>query len=125
MPVSFKIDKERKLVICTVFGELVDADGPTGQRLLLEDPDFDPSFSQLLDLTQVTKVDMDAETVRTLARTSVFSSDARRALVANSAVLFGFARMFELLREPVGGAPVQVFRSREEALHWLLEENAK
>jgi hypothetical protein len=119
MPVSSKVDKARRLVICAVFGDAVTQDGPALQRLIIEDPDFDPGFSQLLDLTAVTKVDVDAEVIRTLAQTSVFSPGARRAFVADNPVMFGFARMFEMLHETRGGAGVRVFRSRDEALHWL------
>jgi hypothetical protein len=116
IPVSSKIDKRRKLAICEAFGHVVGEDRPA---LQLEDPDFDPSFSQLLDLTEVTKVDVDAEVIRTPAQTSVFSLGARRAFVADNPVMFGFARMFEMLHETRGGAGVQVFRSRDEALRWL------
>jgi hypothetical protein len=121
MPVSSKIDKGRKLAICAVFGEVANADGPELQRLLVEDPDFDPGFSQLLDMTQITKVNIDAGAIRTLAQTSVFSPSARRAFVADDAVVFGFSRMFEMLRETTGGTAVRVFRKRDEAMRWLLE----
>ncbi len=121
MPVSFKIDKDRKLVICELFGDVVDEDGPALQRLIREDSDFDPAFSQLLDMTRITKMGVTAETVRTLAQTSVFSPNARRAFVAENAVVFGFARMFEMLRETKGGSGLRVFRSRVEALQWLSE----
>ena|ERR1700682_5115269 len=121
MPVSSKVDKDRKLVICELFGDITDEDGPALQRLIRDDPDFDPSFSQLLDMTGITKAAISAETIRTLAHTSVFSPNARRAFVADNAVVFGFARMFEMLRETKSGSGVQVFGTRDEALHWLLE----
>jgi len=123
MPVSSKIDKEHRLVICEIFGDVVDEDGPALQRVIREDPDFDPSFSQLLDMTGVTRVDANAETVRRLAQTSVFSTNARRAFVANSDVIFGFARMFEMLRESAGGTALRVFRSRDDAMRWLLKDD--
>jgi hypothetical protein len=123
MPVSSKIDKEHRLVICEIFGHVVDEDGPALQRAIREDPDFDPGFSQLLDMTGVTKVDANAETVRRLAQTSVFSPNARRAFVANSDVIFGFARMFEMLRESAGGTALRVFRSRDDAMRWLLKDD--
>ena len=122
MPVSSKIDKERRLVICEAFGDLVSEDGPALQRLIADDPDFDPSFSQLLDMTRVTSVDVNAEAVRRLAQTSVFSPAARRAFVVNSEVLFGFSRMFEILRDAKGATAVKIFRSRDEAMRWLLQD---
>ena len=123
MPVTSKIDKEHRLVICEVFGDVVDEDGPELQRLIREDPDFDPGFSQLLDMTRVNKLNVKAETVRMLAQTSVFSQDARRAFVADNAVVFGFSRMFEMLIESMGRKAVRVFRSRDEAVRWLRSES--
>jgi hypothetical protein len=93
------------------------------QEKLLKDPDFDPSFSQLWDLTQITKWEITAADTRRLAQRTIFSSDSRRACVAISDVAFGYARMFEMLRENAGETGIEIFRDLDGALDWVLAKN--
>jgi hypothetical protein len=120
MPVFYKIDKERKLVISTGSGVFTMADALAHQEKLRKDPDFDPSFSQLLDFTHVTKLELDAKDVRRLAQTFVFSDDSRRAILVSGDVAFGLARMFEMLRDTFGEKGIRVFRNLDDALDWVL-----
>jgi len=119
MPAFYKIDKERKLVMSTASGVLILADALAHQKQLLKDPDFDPSFSQLLDFTHVTDVQLSSEEVRRLARTTVFSTNSRRAFLANSDLKFGLARMFSIARETFGETGIRVFRNLDAALDWV------
>jgi len=102
MPTFYKLDKERKLVMSTYSGVLTIADALGHQEKLPKDLDFDSSFSQLFDVTRVTDVQLTAEDVRRLARTSVFSPDSRRAMLVDSDLKFGLPRMFEVLRDTMG-----------------------
>ena len=120
MPALYKIDKERRLVMSTGWGVLTLADSLAHQRKLLKDPDFDPSYSQLLDVTHVTDVDLSIEDIRGLAVTKVFSADSRRAILVNNDLQFGLSRMFEVFREGMGETGIRVFRNLEEALEWIL-----
>jgi hypothetical protein len=61
MPAFYKIDKERELVMTTYSGVLTIAEALGHQERLPKDPDFDPSFSQLFDVTHVTDVQLTAE----------------------------------------------------------------
>ena len=119
MPVFYKIDKEHRLVMTTASGVFGFAEMLAHQDLLLGDPDFDPTYSQLLDFTHVTKVELDAEDVRKLAARSVFWPCSRRAILVNTDVEFGFARMFEMLRENAGEKGIRVFRNLDDALAWV------
>jgi hypothetical protein len=119
MPAYFRIDKEHRLVLTTISGVFTLADGLAHQEKLLKDPDFAPTFSQLIDFTQVTKVQVGIEEVRRLAQTSIFSSDARRAILVNSELAFGLARMFVVFRESSGEKGVRVFRVLDDALSWV------
>ena len=123
MPTFYKLDKERKLVMSTYSGALTIADALGHQEKLPKDPDFDPSFSQLLDVTHVTDVQLTAEDVRTLARTSVFSPDSRRAILVDSDLKFGLARMFEVLRDTMGEKGIRVFRNLDDALDWIFAKD--
>ena len=123
MPTFYKIDKERKLVMSTYSGVLTIADALGHQEKLPKDPDFDPSFSQLFDVRRVTDVQLTAEDVRTLARTSVFSPDSRRAILVDSDLKFGLARMFEVLRDTMGEKGIRVFRNLDDALDWIFAKD--
>jgi hypothetical protein len=120
MPTFFKIDKERRLVMSTGSGVVTMADAMAHQTGLLNDPDFDPGFSQLLDLTQVETYQVTIGDVRKLAQAKVFSPDSRRAILVTNDYAFGAARVFESLRGISGEKRIRVFRDLDEALDWIL-----
>ena len=122
MPVSYQIDKARRLVISTASGFLTAADILAHQRQLLGDPDFDPTCSQIVDCTAVTGIDLSADDVRAVTATTIFSAHSRRAVLVTTDELFGFFRMFKMIREGHGEYGIQVFRDRDEALHWAIPE---
>jgi hypothetical protein len=123
MPFYYKIDKESRLVMSTGSGVLTVADSLAHQDELLKDPEFDPSFSQLMDLTHITKLEHTSDDVRRVAERSVFSPHSRRAILVSADVTFGVARMFEMLRETLGEKGIRVFRELDEALEWVLAKN--
>jgi ATP phosphoribosyltransferase regulatory subunit HisZ len=126
MPYFYKIDKQRRLVMSTAAGVLSKADVLWHQDQLLKDPDFDPSFSQLSDLTHVTRFDVTAAGMREMTARTIFSSESRRAVIVKNELGYGLSRMFEILRESKGERGIRVFRNLEEALDWIVgkEESA-
>jgi hypothetical protein len=124
MPAYFKIDKERRLVMSTAEGVLTMAEALAHQEKLLKDPDFDPSFSQLWDLSQVTNWELDAADMRRLAQRTLFSSHSRRACLTTRDLVFGHARMFEMLRESAGETGIRIFRNLDDALDWVLAKDS-
>jgi hypothetical protein len=133
MPFFHKIDKERKLVMSTVAGELTKDEVLTLQDQLRKDPDFDPNLSQLSDLTHVTAMNITGAEMQELAERTAFSPKARRAVIASNDpafglarmfasgdLAFGLARMFETLRGLKGEGGIHIFREKEEALNWVL-----
>ncbi len=93
------------------------------QEKLLKDPDFSRGFSQLLDLTQVSKLDFGTEDLRVLAERNIFSPDSRRGILVSSDFLFGVARMFAILRDSLDETGIRVFRNLDPALEWVLARN--
>jgi hypothetical protein len=123
MPFYYKIDKESRLVMSTGSGVLTVADSLAHQDELLKDPDFRPSFSQLMDLTHVTKLEHTSEDVRRVAQRPVFSPSSRRAILVTADMTFEVARRFEMLREALGEKGIRVFRDLDDALEWVLAKN--
>jgi hypothetical protein len=124
MPAFYKIDKENRLVMTTASGTVSMADAITHRQKLAADPEFDPTFSQLLDLSHMSKIGINAEDIRVLAQDNIFSPGSRRAILVSSDAAFGFARMFELLREAAGETGIEVFRNLDAALDWVLARSA-
>ena len=124
MPAFYKIDRENRLVMSTASGIFTLADILAHDEKLRVDPDFDPSFSQLFDASHITKLEITSEHIRRLAQDSLFSPNSRRALLVSNDAAFGLARMFEILRESAGDTGIEVFRSLDEALEWVLSRRA-
>ncbi len=84
------------------------------------DREVDASFSEIVDLTEVTQLNLSGDDIRLVAQKSPFSLSSRRAFVVpdNDAVL-GLVRMYETLRELQGETGIQIFRTLDEALCWV------
>jgi hypothetical protein len=121
---SYKIDKERKLVLSSGTGVLTKEDILGHMDRLSKDPDFDPNFSQVSDFTQITVLEIGPEDVRQLAQRNVFSPRSRRAFIVKDDLQFGLARMFEIHRDLSGETGIRVFRTFDEAMDWILVRNA-
>ena len=115
MPSAFTIDAARSLVLSRGWGVLTDRDLLAHARALAVDPRFRPHFSQLTDFRDATGVDVTTATVREMAELSPFGAGARRALVVPNDLIYGMARMFQMMRS---GSPdqIDVFRELESAL---------
>ncbi len=91
MPAFYVIDKDRKAVFSSGKGMLTAADLMGHQERILKDPEFDPTYSQLLDFSGITEIEITSEDVRRLAQKNVFSSDSRRAFVVQDDLQYGLA----------------------------------
>lgn len=116
MPASYKIDKERRLVLTTAWGVFTLADAVSHQQKLGKDPDFASSFSQIADFTQVTEFDVTADDIHRFAQSSIFSPTSRRAILMPNEAGFGVGRMYEILRGLEGEKGIRVIRTLDEAL---------
>jgi hypothetical protein len=120
MPTFYKIDKERKLVVTTGTGFVRREDVLTLQDQMSNDPEFDPSFSQVADFALLANTDVGLADIQTFAQRDVFSVHSRRAIIVKGDVAFGFAKIFELSRQLAGANGIRVFRDPDEAFDWVL-----
>ncbi|NJN51385.1 MAG: hypothetical protein HC809_05985 [Gammaproteobacteria bacterium] len=121
MPIDFAIEPERRRVVSRCFGVLAARDMSEHQDAIAADPTFEPEFSQLFDLTEVERIDVDRAATIALARRSPFSPDARTAVVATSALAVGLSRVFGAMVHG-GRRDLQVFDNVAAALQWLATE---
>ncbi|MGC1268541.1 MAG: hypothetical protein WA853_19855 [Candidatus Acidiferrum sp.] len=122
MPAFYKIDKERRLVLSSGTGIFNLEDARLHQERLLADPDFDPSYAQLLDFTHTTQIDLTAADIQQLALRNIFSPNSRRAILVPNDLAYGLGRMYEILREASGERGIRIFRNLEDALDWVLSK---
>lgn len=120
MPCNYTIHRDQRLVVTTASGVFTFADGMAHEDKLYDDANFDPNFVHLIDATGITRAEVTASEISTLARRVRFSPKARKALVVSTVLLFGLARMFQTYLQLSGAAEsVSVFRNRDKALQWL------
>ena len=123
MACHYEIDRERRLVRSTLSGVITLPDIWELREKVQKDPSFDPSFAQLVDAAQLSKVELSSEDLRRVAGTNIFAHRSRLAIVATSKFLYGLSRMFQIHREMNGQGGVGVFRDRDEALAWVLSKD--
>ena len=118
MPATCDIDHDRRLVRSRAWGTLVDTDLQATQRTLREDARFESTYSQIYDFSEVEHVRVTGKGLESLARSSPFARDARRAVVVGSDHGYGMARMFAMLsdRDPVN---FRIFRDVASATAWI------
>jgi hypothetical protein len=125
MPAFYKILKERKVVLSTASGVFALADALAHQNQILDDPGFDPRYSQLLDFTHVTKIELSTADVHKLAERAVFWPTSCRAILVTTDIGQGLARLFKMLRENAGEKGIRIFRNLDDALEWIFFVNTK
>ena len=125
MSVQLTIEVSQQLVICTFTGELSDADLLGVRSLIRSHPEFNASFSEILDFSGVTVVNVSTSAIQHGSeRESNFSLTSKHVLVAPQNVVFGLARMSQVFAEKAR-PNVHVVRTIEEARKFLGLENAR
>jgi hypothetical protein len=118
LPATYVIDPERKLVISSAWGIMTDDDVREHHRMLRDDPLFDPTYRQLIDMTGITEDLVGSRAKRDESQDQIFAPGVRRAWVAPGDYTFGMARMYAVAAE-TQGQNIGVFRNRSEADQWL------
>jgi hypothetical protein len=130
MPIAYRIDHEKKIVLARGYGAFTDVDVFGYQREVWSRPEV-AGYDELVDMTDVTSVvapstDRIAELAAMSAGMDWHSSPSRFAIVAPGDLAFGLGRMLQSFREAQEGSTkrVGVFRTLQEALAFLTLEQA-
>lgn len=120
MPFDYRIDGAKRIVLSRAYGIFTETDMVGHREGLIADLEFDSTYYQLADLTEVTEVQMTSEFLRDFAELgrSMFDAGARRAIVAPDDVTYGLARV---LLGWLGSSKhnYRLFRDMAEARKWL------
>ena len=118
MPAEFRIDRSQKMVFSTARGVVTDHEVLAHQDRLRNDPDFEPSLWQFIDFTHATRIDLSVKTIQLLAQRNPFGKHSRRAFYAPDDILYGLARMFQILTDHHKDE-LNVYRDISEARKFL------
>jgi len=115
---TYFIDLENRFVLVRFTGTISFQDIKDYAGHLRADPQFHPSFSEIIDLRNVEEVELTATQAMNLADTvDPFAIESRRAFVVQSQAQIHAAHIHRILR-PEGGK-ILVSSSMEEAKQWL------
>jgi hypothetical protein len=119
MPDDYRIDRPFRRVVSAVVG-VYSFDVAVGRmRRLQKDPEFDPSFSLLIDFREATRIDLTHDEIVELSAIHVFAPESKRAYIVANPEQFGLARMFASYRSPKKESVFRVFTDLAEAVAWL------
>ena len=125
MPIEYRIDHERRLVMAKGTGTFTSEDVFGYQRDVWSRPDV-AGYDELVDMSQVESIAQpSADRVRELAKLSAGmdarSPASRFVIVAPAELAYGLGRMYEAYRnlDDRSTKKVSVFRSLEGALAFL------
>jgi len=130
MPIEYRIDHERRVIIAKGKGTFTSEDMFRYQQEAWSQPGV-AGYNELVDMTEVTEiVDPSVENVRRLVQLSASmdppDSHARFAIASPNKLMFGLGRLYETYREldPKSTKAVRVFKTVREAMEFLgLEED--
>lgn len=114
---EYVINQTNRLVVVKFGKKLTVGDIERYAKLLQLNPSFHPDYAEIVDLTQVEELDLQADEFLRLAdEIDPFSPEVKRAFVVRSSVQNHAARMHQILRSPRN---IQIFHSIEEAERWI------
>ena len=114
---KFVVDVERRLVIARFPKVLTGAEIQSYVTALCSHPGFDPSFSEIADISAVTKLPLDASEFLQLADDiDPFLATSKRAFVVRTPVQMHAARIHKMLRNQRN---FEIFPTLAEAEHWI------
>lgn len=93
---------------------------------LLEPAISDLNYDLLVNFSSLDTSTLGSENIRSVVAFLEMRKERLRprknALVATSALTFGFARMYQILAEGILPMKIQVFSSSDQAVQWLRED---
>jgi hypothetical protein len=109
------VDVDQRLVVHTFSGVLSDEDISNLPSKVRSHPDFDPTFSELLDFSGVTAGTLSTDAIMAAAqRKSSLSDTSKRVVIAPRDHIFGLVRMGQAFAERTRPGLV-VVRTMDEA----------
>lgn len=117
LSLEYVVDAQHKRVTVKFGKKLTFQDIERYAKLLQLNPSFRPTFSEIVDLTDVEELELQADEFLKLAdKIDPFSPEAKRAFVARSSVQNHAARMHKVLRTQRN---IEIFGCVDAAERWI------
>jgi len=121
MAATYRFDTERRLMMVTLEGRVTGSELDAFTETVKQDAAFEPSWPALVDASGLNPAGLSTQVLRTRAAVPK-QNPTRVAIVAPADVVFGLARMFQMMSEGDGNH-IEVFRGMDEAMAWLASGN--
>ena len=124
MSIEYTYDEQNNVLYTRFFGVVTNEDFTVQGEAVAADPRIKPGVRELVDLTGIEDIEASSSGFERNIRIDSIHREKlagmRTAVVAESDLLYGFARMYQSLAE-VQDAPaeVEVFRNEKDAREWL------
>lgn len=113
----FNVDVEKRIVFVRFGKKITAEDIRRYAECLRTTPEFNPELSEMVDLTEVEDLELQADDFLKLAdEIDCFSPRAWRAFIVGNSVQNHAARLHKILRTP---ANMRIFNSLEQARGWI------
>jgi len=120
---AFLVDPEKRLVVVRFGKNLTVADVERYASMLRLTSSFHPSFGEIVDLTEVEEICLQADDFLTLDdKTDPFALEAKRAFVVLTSVQKHAARMHKILRT---SRNIEIFHTFEDAEGWIEQSSCR
>jgi len=119
MPVDYKIEADKRLVIVRYYGHLKLEEVIAIRQKGASDPDFDPAYNIIDDISAVESSDINYEMIQRVAAQSVAKKGVRRALIVQTDLQRGMAKIYKVLSESVGHH-FEIFEDYKAGMDWVM-----
>jgi hypothetical protein len=123
MPAMITLDQERGIRITTAIGPMRWAEFLEIYRMIAADPSLATVTRTLVDLQHASLQGVTRDDVKAAVNLPDLPrrADTRLAIVTKSPVVYGMSRMYAMMQDSRGGGAVQVFKTVDEAMTWLVQ----
>jgi len=122
LPITYRVDREHKVVLATAKGILTEADLRAHLGTLTADTEVQPGFNELYDLREVREVEITTSSVEDVAgfihEIKQHFKESKTAIVASDRNTAEVSYLYELLRTNVA-ATVRLFHDLAAAREWI------
>ena len=125
MSYFYEIDRERQIVFAKAAGTVTIDDLVMARRTLAMNPNFDPTFPVVADLRGVTEFAFGLQELESFAAMTKAQHSRITALVVSNPLEFGYARMFQTLRDNTDYPTGRIFHDLGSAIRWVREERER
>jgi hypothetical protein len=122
MAIDLHYDALKKILYCSVAGHITISDLQSALLKITNSEEYPANVDAIWDMRQADSENVDMaflENVLAIRQRLPERGEARLALIADSDLMFGLSRMYQMMAVELP-QPIMIFRTLEEGENWLL-----